>query len=349
VSTAPALTIGAVAENSYAIALAGRIPVKITNENGEVHAGDMLTSASRPGYAMKATTSGSVLGRVINEPDAMNSCDVALPAIEESVGDGPGVDALNTVTPQTSTSTQQDSSQDISGDEELCGYAMLFVGLSDFLGANIDALSQEYALENPETIEVEGLEVPLEGEDENILQKKIMAFLDFTQTKRKEDAELQSVFTDKLAAAFEIISPAMYTKGLRVNSIDVFDEELVSMMSDVEFFGTPYLNKDTGGFAVVRSGARSVDVVFEKDYLEQPIVNVTITLEDAEDAEAIFRDDIRYVVTKKTTHGFRILINKDAPSDTKFSWTAFAVKSPNVFFSLLSEEAVDEGEVYEET
>ncbi len=348
VSTAPALTIGAVAENSYAIALAGRIPVKITNENGEVHAGDMLTSASRPGYAMKATTAGSVLGRVINEPDAMNSCDVALPAIEESVGDGPGVDALNTVTPQTSTSTEQDSSQDTSGDEELCGYAMLFVGLSDFLGANIDVLSQEYALLNPETIEVEGLEVPLEGEDENILQKKIMAFLDFTQTKRKENTELQSVFTDKLAAAFEIISPAMYTKGLRVNSIDVFDEELVSMMSDVEFFGTPYLNKDTGGFAVVRSGDRSVDVVFDKDYLEQPIVNVTITLEDAEDAEAIFRDDIRYVVTKKTTHGFRILINKDAPSDTKFSWTAFAVKSPNVFFSLLSEEAVDEGEVYEE-
>ena len=44
------------------VALNGRVPVKVTLENGPIHAGDYLTSSSRPGHAMKATKSGRVIG-----------------------------------------------------------------------------------------------------------------------------------------------------------------------------------------------------------------------------------------------------------------------------------------------
>lgn len=37
------------------LALAGRVPVKVTDENGPITPGDMLTSSSTPGYAMKWT------------------------------------------------------------------------------------------------------------------------------------------------------------------------------------------------------------------------------------------------------------------------------------------------------
>jgi hypothetical protein len=48
------------------VALAGRVPVKVTNENGPILPGDYLTtSASRPGYAMKATGYGSVIGKAL--------------------------------------------------------------------------------------------------------------------------------------------------------------------------------------------------------------------------------------------------------------------------------------------
>ncbi|MDE2312232.1 MAG: hypothetical protein KGJ93_04085, partial [Patescibacteria group bacterium] len=51
-----------------AIALAGRVPVKVTNENGNIQAGDFLTSSAEfPGYAMKATRSGYVLGRALSD------------------------------------------------------------------------------------------------------------------------------------------------------------------------------------------------------------------------------------------------------------------------------------------
>ncbi len=49
-----------------AVALAGRVPVKVTNENGNIYPGDYLTSsASRPGFAMKATGAGMVLGQAL--------------------------------------------------------------------------------------------------------------------------------------------------------------------------------------------------------------------------------------------------------------------------------------------
>ena len=44
------------------IALAGRVPVKVSMENGPVKVGDYLTSSSAPGIAMRATEPGTALG-----------------------------------------------------------------------------------------------------------------------------------------------------------------------------------------------------------------------------------------------------------------------------------------------
>ena len=49
--------------NSKPVALVGRVPVKISLENGTIAVGDPLTSASStPGMAMKATRAGKILG-----------------------------------------------------------------------------------------------------------------------------------------------------------------------------------------------------------------------------------------------------------------------------------------------
>jgi hypothetical protein len=44
------------------VALAGRVPIHVTNENGDVDAGDYLTSSDIPGVAMRATEPGRVIG-----------------------------------------------------------------------------------------------------------------------------------------------------------------------------------------------------------------------------------------------------------------------------------------------
>lgn len=47
------------------VALAGRVPVKVSTENGEIKAGDYLTASSKPGIAMKASKSGGVIGQAM--------------------------------------------------------------------------------------------------------------------------------------------------------------------------------------------------------------------------------------------------------------------------------------------
>ncbi|MDP2630461.1 MAG: hypothetical protein Q8P56_03575, partial [Candidatus Uhrbacteria bacterium] len=44
------------------IALAGRVPVKVSLENGAIKPGDFLTTSHAPGVAMKATEGGATIG-----------------------------------------------------------------------------------------------------------------------------------------------------------------------------------------------------------------------------------------------------------------------------------------------
>lgn len=73
-STSPGLLIGGqtilggnsnLGNNKIPVALAGRVPVKVSDENGPIEAGDYLTSSSIPGVAMKATRPGLVLGQAL--------------------------------------------------------------------------------------------------------------------------------------------------------------------------------------------------------------------------------------------------------------------------------------------
>jgi 6-phosphogluconolactonase (cycloisomerase 2 family) len=69
VSTAPGMILGTPEENSYPIALAGRVPVLVTTENGFISKGDRITTSSLPGYGMVAIETGRVIGTVLEDPD----------------------------------------------------------------------------------------------------------------------------------------------------------------------------------------------------------------------------------------------------------------------------------------
>ncbi|MCD6148961.1 hypothetical protein J7J18_06345, partial [bacterium] len=68
ISEGPAFSIGAwnMTTSSRLVALAGRVPVKVSLENGPIEVGDLLTSASStPGVAMKASEPGRVIGMAL--------------------------------------------------------------------------------------------------------------------------------------------------------------------------------------------------------------------------------------------------------------------------------------------
>ena len=70
VTTDPAMVIGGTNGNGatgVAVALAGRVPVRVSTENGVIKKGDMLTASSMPGTAMKATKAGMIIGTAMDD------------------------------------------------------------------------------------------------------------------------------------------------------------------------------------------------------------------------------------------------------------------------------------------
>ncbi len=62
VSTEPGFIAGDFTTSTYPIALAGRVPTKVTNTNGAIEIGDPITTSDIPGVGMKATQAGPIVG-----------------------------------------------------------------------------------------------------------------------------------------------------------------------------------------------------------------------------------------------------------------------------------------------
>jgi hypothetical protein len=276
VSTAPGLILGQTSDSifgphTYPIALTGRVPVKVSLENGPIHAGDYLAPALLDGYAAKATNSGVSIGQ----------------ALEDYNGSDKGTVLMMMRIGYFSAKTNQD------------GIKGLTLTQASSMGT---ALLAELTSSQPTVAATS------------------------THTK---------ITADQLAAALEVVSPNVITQGLVVDSISSVDKE-INFKSDMVFFGRPFFTTDTAGFAKVSQGHTRVDVTFDRDYIEQPIVNTSLSFDDASSTNpelAIFSNNIQYVITKKSTKGFTIVLNKAAPEDLNFSWTAFAVKNAKVFTS----------------
>jgi hypothetical protein len=60
-------SIDAGLEGEIPLAVVGIVPCKVTAESGSIARGDLLVTSSRPGYAMKGTDRGRMLGAVVGK------------------------------------------------------------------------------------------------------------------------------------------------------------------------------------------------------------------------------------------------------------------------------------------
>jgi len=65
ISTKPGLLLSGDTVGGKPVALSGRVPIKVSTENGEIKPGDYLTSSTTPGVAMKALRPGPVIGKAL--------------------------------------------------------------------------------------------------------------------------------------------------------------------------------------------------------------------------------------------------------------------------------------------
>ncbi len=69
VSTRPAFVAGRPATSTYPIALAGRVPTKVSTMNGVIKIGDSLAASTIPGVAVKALQAGPIVGMALENYD----------------------------------------------------------------------------------------------------------------------------------------------------------------------------------------------------------------------------------------------------------------------------------------
>lgn len=78
ISTKPAILIGDDTNSGRAVnvAMIGRVPVKVTTANGQIKAGDAITSSDIAGVGMKATKAGYIVGTAIQDYTSANPEEV---------------------------------------------------------------------------------------------------------------------------------------------------------------------------------------------------------------------------------------------------------------------------------
>lgn len=187
VATEPGLIIGPVEDNSYNIALVGRVPVKVTNENGEIKAGDRVTSSSISGLGMKAVNAGRVVGT-----------------------------ALDDFTPDKELECPSGSPPDI-----VCGTITVFVNLVDYGGQSIqDAVDQADA--NGELYEdyiygeTSWLTNPQDNQNADATKEaeKIIRYL-----AGRNDGQSQSEILTNKVASDQVIAEDIYAQTLTVDTL----------------------------------------------------------------------------------------------------------------------------------
>lgn len=196
VSTRPGFLAGEYVSGSYPIALAGRVPTHVSAENGAVAIGDPLTSSSKPGYAMKATKAGPILGYAMEPLSAGEGKIVAF--IRASYYAGTGTNAApdaNTAISQLPSSSL--SNLDVTGSLNMNGGAMLSIGSMEGIGSSWK-INQNGDFETNGTI------------SERVLSYQNEFVKTFVTTSREKTIQLSGTATLQLGQSevnFESIDP----------------------------------------------------------------------------------------------------------------------------------------------
>lgn len=139
ISANPGQVIGDVykgTDNPRPVALSGRVPVKVSSENGAIAAGDYLVPSSTPGIAMKATQPGMSIGIALSPYDNPDPSVIGNVTVFVNTTYYPGDDAVMIdnsspevipIDDQISPSTQTPG-VDLAGDISLSGLTIMTNG-----------------------------------------------------------------------------------------------------------------------------------------------------------------------------------------------------------------------------
>lgn len=215
VATAPGMILGPKAENTYPIALVGRVPVKISTENGIPQIGDRLVASSIPGVAMRAIKAGQVIGQVLEAPNPENLTKCSANASWQcgeitmfvNLGQSLGMPINQLLGAQPEDTIYTDTTNTIN--QVAFGY-----GLTGEQG------SLRYAA-NAGTAQITSIAVGSNRQEQILayLRKQGRVLADKQAAEDEAAAQTSEILTDRVYATQEIIAPQIITDLLIAKEI----------------------------------------------------------------------------------------------------------------------------------
>lgn len=326
------------------VALAGRVPVKVSTENGPIYAGDSLAlSLTNPGVAVKAIRSGSIIGQALSRFNDTGIGTVSM-FVNNSYQTGSEIDSIfnqnntdtSTVTDGTGidVDTTTTSRTKVLLDQLLNEKSIIDGQSKKFNDIFTDRLAVSYEIISP-YIEADEIRARTIKVDE-LEAEKIKGFETVNETidSLAESIESLKSGSEKLMVDISNFNLTVENLSSRISNL----ENMIQNQAESELDLPPVFNNDTAGFAIIKKGSDRVEVSFSNEYIATPIVNVSITFDEDLDDDKVnefFNQNIQFIVTKKSQTGFVIRINKQAETDINFSWLALAVQDPKVFESII--------------
>lgn len=156
ISTKPGSVLGSGADagNGGApvpLALSGRVPVKVTTENGPINPGDLLTASSTPGVAMRASKAGPVIGQAMTSYDGEGVGEVTV-FIKTSYSNGLGsAELAGNITPDNPDYNKAVLSQLMTDSTKLSGVSDLSEIVTDRVVAGLEVITPKVVADNVST------------------------------------------------------------------------------------------------------------------------------------------------------------------------------------------------------
>jgi fibronectin-binding autotransporter adhesin len=131
VSTKPGFLAGIEQAGHFPMALAGRVPTRVSAENGAINIGDPITISSTPGVGMKALEPGYVVGIALESYDGTEPVEgeehgLITVYVRTAWFNGSGVESNNNVSGDYAES--QLSNSVLTSNLDVAGYALVNVG-----------------------------------------------------------------------------------------------------------------------------------------------------------------------------------------------------------------------------
>ena len=322
VSTAPGFVAGTYTDQSYPIALVGRVPVNVSTQNGMIQAGDRITAASTPGYGMRATVAGRVIGTALESMDlsAMTDCPATNGISSEykcgqinvfvNLADYQGMPVETLMSEADSSSLTVDDNNSLgtidpasplaqySSQEKVLAFlqnlkdTQTSYSASDILAGNVNAINQivsplivtdTLVAKNIKAENIEGLQF-IQTDIQNT-QDGIATATTEVKSLGQQVADLQNtvkVLTDD--GGITLDGPAQFNGPAVFKAMAEFFDKVV-FHKDVAFEGQITFNADTAGYAIVKEGNDNVVVNFSREYATPPVVNASISLQQESNDE----------------------------------------------------------------